>query len=842
MKYLRSSLLLLTAILVLSATPAFLFAQINEQVETAGRIPTPTDPEVLDPSIPPLVGGADYPYPIITYDPPAAGEPLSPDEPAAPVITVWYGNTQNFGQPGTPQEWINILGNVTGATSLTYSLNGGADKPLTIGSTSVDNPPRLAGIGDFNIEIHYTDLNDGANTVLIKANDGVSAASQVVTVNYDAGNTWPLPYTVDWGALPNIHAGAQPVDGFWSISGGALKTVMPGYDRLVALGGMNWTDYEVEVPVTIHSIDYASNSTGVGLIVRWLGHFDTDNNPNTNPNLGWRRLGALAWYRWDRTGNAAFEMLGNGGQAIATPRNDKALELDVEYIFKISVQSSTFAGNTSTYRFKFWPAGTPEPPQWFMTGTGRTGEPSAGSVVLVAHQAMVSWGDVSVRPIENKTFTINVQQPANGSITVTPSQATYEYGQTVEIRVQGEANNVLQTWTGDFSGTVNPLIFDITEDITVGAIMQTGTRPKLTVAAVGNGTVSISPVRPNNTYLYGEQVTLTPIPGPGSIFSGWSGALSGANNPAVIVMDQSKTITANFVSSNPDSPVSDDFNACVLDTSLWTFVSPISGTYEVNGTQLKLDVPANVSHNIWTEGNHSVRIMQPTQNVNFEIVTKFESVVTKRYQMQGILVEQDSRNFLRFETHHDGTHIKLYVAKFTNGAPVAVINNILLNSAPIHMRVTRVDSLWSVSYSYDGITWIAGGSFNHPMTVTKSGVFGGNHGLVNIPAHTAIVDFFFNSAAPIVPEDGSTLGFKVTVNKVGQGNVTLSPAKPTYACGEKVTVTAVPTNGWAFSGWSGALTGTNPSQQLTITGDMSLTATFVEQTERKLFLPIVIKR
>src|SRR5690606_867905 len=142
-----------------------------------------------------------------------------------------------------------------------------------------------------------------------------------------------------------------------------------------------------------------------------------------------------------------------------------------------------------------------------------------------------------------------------------------------------------------------------------------------------------------------------------------------------------------------------------------------------------------------------------------------------------------------------------YVAKFTNDSPTAVINNIILNSAPIHMRVTRVDSLWSVSYSYDGTTWIAGGSFAHPMTVTKSGVFGANHGLSNIPAHTAIVDYFFNSASPIVPEDGATGGFTVAVNKVGQGNVTLNPAKPSYACGEKVTLTAVPTNGWTFNGW-----------------------------------------
>src|SRR5690606_5556632 len=112
-------------------------------------------------------------------------------------INVWYGNTQNFGQVGTPQEWINILGNVTGATSLSYTLNNGPDQQLSIGPDG----RRLQNAGDFNIELHYTELNDGTNTVLIKAGDGATQTTQTVTVNYDAGNEWPLPYTADWSTM-----------------------------------------------------------------------------------------------------------------------------------------------------------------------------------------------------------------------------------------------------------------------------------------------------------------------------------------------------------------------------------------------------------------------------------------------------------------------------------------------------------------------------------------------------------------------------------------------------------------------------------------------------------------
>ncbi|MCK5086911.1 MAG: DUF1349 domain-containing protein, partial [Melioribacteraceae bacterium] len=55
-------------------------------------------------------------------------QPLSP-----PVIDVWYGDNQNFGQLGNPQSWINILGRVTddiSVASLSYSLNGSPSNSL----------------------------------------------------------------------------------------------------------------------------------------------------------------------------------------------------------------------------------------------------------------------------------------------------------------------------------------------------------------------------------------------------------------------------------------------------------------------------------------------------------------------------------------------------------------------------------------------------------------------------------------------------------------------------------------------------------------------------------------
>ena len=51
-----------------------------------------------------------------------------PQPPNQPVFNVWYGDNQTFGQLGIPQQWVNILGNVSapsGIASASYTLNGG---------------------------------------------------------------------------------------------------------------------------------------------------------------------------------------------------------------------------------------------------------------------------------------------------------------------------------------------------------------------------------------------------------------------------------------------------------------------------------------------------------------------------------------------------------------------------------------------------------------------------------------------------------------------------------------------------------------------------------------------
>jgi uncharacterized repeat protein (TIGR02543 family) len=80
----------------------------------------------------------------------------------------------------------------------------------------------------------------------------------------------------------------------------------------------------------------------------------------------------------------------------------------------------------------------------------------------------------------------------------------------------------------------------------------------------------------------------------------------------------------------------------------------------------------------------------------------------------------------------------------------------------------------------------------------------------------------FTLTVPLPPPPTYTL----TVTTNGSGSVTANPQQTSYLSGSAVTLTATPGINDTFTGWSGACTGANPVCTLTITADLSATATF----------------
>jgi regulation of enolase protein 1 (concanavalin A-like superfamily) len=511
-----------------------------------------------------MPGFTDFGGPVIPVfvDLSQAGPDNHPDSLTVgpPVVNLWYGDSQNFGQIGNPQPNINILGSVKSEagrriTALSYSLNSGTEKPLSIGS---DNR-RLTNVGDFNIELEIADLNDGANQLVIKAKDNTGDTTQkIVTVNYDKGNTWPNNYTANWSSSSSILNTAQPVDGEWVITNNKLRTVTSaiGYDRAVAIGDLAWKDYEVTVPFTVHGLNPEgfkgpSNGPGIGLIMRWPGYYQEGSE---QPRIGWRELGALGWHRWSLDQNqqvvSGLQMLGYGGSQIASNSNVQ-IEFGKSYTYKMSVQS---ASGKDIYRLKIWPSSMSEPSAWDMVGeVTNPSRTSNGSLMLLAHQVDAEFGNVVVKPTSSISPTLNVNSDGNGSVDWEPKKASYEYGDIVTLTASPGASNVLARWSGDLDrliGRKNQIAVTLTQNnVNITAHFVPQNYGALTVNADPNkGSVTVSPVQTD--YLVGELVTVQATAVDGFKFDKWLDDGSGSQNPYTFIFGENTggntTITAAF--------------------------------------------------------------------------------------------------------------------------------------------------------------------------------------------------------------------------------------------------------------------------------------------------------
>jgi uncharacterized repeat protein (TIGR02543 family) len=138
-------------------------------------------------------------------------------------------------------------------------------------------------------------------------------------------------------------------------------------------------------------------------------------------------------------------------------------------------------------------------------------------------------------------YTLNVSG-TNGTVTVNPAQATYAAGTQVTLTPNPASGYYFSGWSGDATGTANPLAVTMNSNKTIVAnfLLVTYT---LHVSAT-NGTVTVSPTQAS--YAPGAQVTLTANPSTGYSFTGWSGSASGTTNPLTVTMNSNKTIAANF--------------------------------------------------------------------------------------------------------------------------------------------------------------------------------------------------------------------------------------------------------------------------------------------------------
>ncbi len=353
-----------------------------------------------------------------------------------------------------------------------------------------------------------------------------------------------------------------------------------------------------------------------------------------------------------------------------------------------------------------------------------------------------------------RQFALSVTS-VNGSVAFSPNAGPYDSGTVVTLTETPSPGYLFTGWSGDASGTSNPVTVTMNSAKSVTANF-TIKQFALSVTAV-NGTVSISPNR--SLYDSGTVVTLTAAPSPGYVFTGWGGDAGGTATAVTVTMNSAKNVTANFTIKQ--------FALSVTAVNGTVSISPNRSLYD-SGTVVTLTAapsPGYVFTGWGGDASGTATLVTVTMNSAKSVTANF---TIKQFAL---------------------------AVTATNGTVALSPNRSLYDSG----TVVTLTANPSPGYVFSTWSGDASGTSN-PTTVTMNSA-------KNVTANFTIKRFAISVTA---------------VN----GTVSISPNQSLYDSGSIVTLTATPSAGYVFSGWSGGAGGTSNPVAVTMISDKSVTANF----------------
>jgi len=364
-----------------------------------------------------------------------------------------------------------------------------------------------------------------------------------------------------------------------------------------------------------------------------------------------------------------------------------------------------------------------------------------------------------------REYALDIQIIGQGTVSKTPNQTTYHLGDSVQLAANPTVGWELAGWTGDTTSSNNPTTVTIDETPTV---LASFTQAKYSLTVTSNpsagGPVELSNTGP--TYYYNDQVSLTPHPVTGYHFLGWSGDLTGSIIPGII------TITRNMI---------------------------VTADYEADFVSLTLNVdPA---------GKGTINAV-PNGPYRFEDTVSLTAVPIAGYT---------------FSSWSQGLSGSINPSSITLLGDTAVTANFVQREYPLTITISPAGS-GTVTKNPSQATYHLDDLVQLTATPAQGWTFAGWTQDVTGTSPTATVTI---DETPQVTATFTQLTYSLTVtsNPLSGGSVSRSNPGP-YTYGNIVTLTPTPATGYTFTGWSGNLIGSTSPAQITITGNMIITANF----------------
>jgi pectate disaccharide-lyase len=233
----------------------------------------------------------------------------------------------------------------------------------------------------------------------------------------------------------------------------------------------------------------------------------------------------------------------------------------------LEAEDGTFTGSASTDYSGY-------------TGSGFVDTVNAtGSYVEIEFgRQQAGTGMLVVRYAQGKTDNRTASVTLNGVEVVSsldfPPTGSFSSWQTVSNSIPVAAGrNVLRLTALTSGGLANLDHFEIT-----GAPQY-----RLAVTLSGRGSVGLSPSNAFGYFNPGTSVTLTAQPLTNAAFLGWSGALSGTNNPETLAVSSNLSVTATFQNAQAFnlyvSPAGNDANPGTIDAPFYSLHTAVAAAF-----------------------------------------------------------------------------------------------------------------------------------------------------------------------------------------------------------------------------------------------------------------------
>ena len=343
----------------------------------------------------------------------------------------------------------------------------------------------------------------------------------------------------------------------------------------------------------------------------------------------------------------------------------------------------------------------------------------------------------------------------NGQGTTTPSVGNHAYnqGQAVNISANPSSGWAFVNWTGDVANPNSPnTSVTMNSDKTVTANFTQLPAYTLTIGFTGEG--STSPDAGEHTYYEGDNVSISANPASGWMFSYWEGDVANPNSPNTsITMNEDNTIIAVFT----QLPV------LTMAISGEGTITPPPGTY-IHQPGDVINITATPADNWrfvnWTgEGIADPSSAETTVTVNAAVTVTAVFAPRDSFALTILITGQGST------TPAVGTH------------------NYPLNST------VEITAIPAAGYKFEGWT----GDVADPNSATTTVTINDDK---QVTANFIAVDYY-----------------QLTIEVEGSGIAEPASGTHNYPEGQTVSISAIPADGWHFSGWTGDVA--NPASATT---------------------------